>query len=384
MSDNKVIPLDPAQPPDGHPRAPRTGRVIGLAIAAALTLGWLTRPPAPPADWTLIALPEAGSNIESLIATPNGFALASGADRSGGAVWTSLDATTWNETAVPRAPTRIVSDGEDLVGYDARTAFRLSPDGTVTDLPLPELLRTGYGSGRAGLIAGDRELLVHTVMGDIHRSFADRPFLMVVNADRWRTATDITLGSRCDPPGRTGPDLPPIVTTEDGFYAYVAANDASGVWPMCEPVAWTSGDGAIWKRESAESPFGRGAYITDLDATANRFVALGGFGFDDPAVWVSDGGLEWERTDSPRANEAYELIEVEGGPAGWIAVGKRSDRPGFIAWISPDGRCWEPLPEDVAGRTVAVGPASFLIADRSTPGTAWLGTPNSLPLRSSC
>lgn len=384
MSDNKVIPLDPVERPATPDSPARTGPIVGIALVAVLTLGWLTRPPAPAATWESVALPDSTANVESLVATPTGFALASGADRSGGAVWSSVDATTWDETSVPRAPTRIVSDGVDLVGYDARTAFRLSADGTVTDLPLPELLRTGYGSGRPGLVAGDRELLVHTVMGDVHRSFADRPFLIVVNADRWRTATDITLGSRCEPPGRTGPDLPPVVSTDDGFYAYIAADDASGVWPLCEPVAWTSGDGAIWKRESAESPFGRSAYITDLDVHADRFVALGGFAFDDPAVWYSDDGLDWNRTDAPRARENYELIEVEGGPAGWIAVGKRSERQGFLAWISPDGRCWEPLPEDVAGRTVAVGPDSFLIADRSTPGAAWLGIPNSLPLRSSC
>lgn len=378
----KVIPLDVVgATPRRHSGRPRPGPslIICIVVAVAVvvaTLGYLTRPPAPPLEWQSVDLPEASAHIESLIATATGFVVASGPDRSGTILWSTTDGHTWSSIQLERAPTRLVADGDDLLGYDARTAFRISQSGEMTDIPLPDLLRTGYGSGRAGLVPGHSAVLAHTVMGDVWRSFADGPFLLTVNADRWLTAIDITLGSRCAPPGRTGPDLPPVVVTPEGFMAYVAADDASGVWPLCEPVPWTSGDGAIWKRESADSPFGIGAYVTDLDWSNDRFVAVGGFGFEDPALWTSDDGLEWDRIGTPRSRDPYEFIEVEGGPAGWVALAKLSERPGYTGWISSNGDCWESLPENVTGRTVAVGPNSILIGDRSNTTTLHLGTPS--------
>lgn len=371
----RVIPFDTvldSRPPSR--RSPWSLAVLAVVVVSAV--GWITRAPDPPATWEVVEAPDGSINIETLIATADGFAVASGADRSDAVVWTSLDGYTWDQIGISRAPTRIVADGDDLVGYDARTAFRIS-DGSIAEIALPELLRTGYGSGRSGLVPGRRGLIAHTVMGDVYRSFRDQPFVLTINADRWRTATDITLGSRCSPPERTGPDLPPVVVTDGGFHAFVAADDASGVWPICEPIPWTSGDGSIWKQESADSPFGVGAYITDLDATDDFFVAVGGTGADEPHVWISDDGLDWERTTAPTARRPYELIEVEGGPAGWIAIGKWSDRPGYVGWMSTNGTDWRPLPDDVPGRTVAVGETIILIGDRSDPTSFWRGSTGS-------
>lgn len=373
--DRLVIPLD-ADEPARRVRSPKGSPSLALAAAAvaALVLAWLTRPPAPPATWEVIDLPEGSVNVESLIATRTGFAVAAAADRPGGAIWTTTGGETWDLRELERAPSRLVEQGAALVGYDSRTAFRIEDDGSIIDLRLPELLRTGYGSRRPGLVAGPNELLAQSVMGDLYRSLANGRFQLAVRAERWRAATDITLGSRCRPPERTGPDLPPVLSTGSLFFAFVAEEDASGVWPLCEPVVWTSGNGGAWKRESIRSPFGVGAYLTDVDWADDRFVAVGGFSFEDPAVWISDDGLEWERSDAPGATGGYELIEVQGGPAGWIAVGKWSNRSGYVAWYSTDGADWDVLPEGVGGRTVAVGTDVMLIADRSNPGKAWLGT----------
>lgn len=378
-----VNPGEEARRADREPRPGRTA-VLALLVAVVSVAGYLTRPPSPALAWEQVELPSARLNIRSLIAYQAGFAVASEPGSGGATWWSSADGREWTSSPLPSAPIRLVPDRAGLIGYDARSAFRIAGTGVVSVLPLPQLLRTGYGSGRPGLVSGPRGLIAHTVAGDVWRTAGEAPFQMVVNAARWRTATDISEDSHCSPPGRTGPDLPPVVSTPVGFFAFVAADDASGVWPVCEPIPWTSADGAIWKREAALSPFGPGAYVRDVTWAAGRFVAVGGVSFDQPAVWVSIDGLEWVPVPSPPSADPYELVEVEGGPLGFVAAARFTQRTGHTAWVSATGDCWEALPAQVAGRGVAVGSASVLITDRTRPGVAYLGVPSSLPLTVTC
>ncbi len=353
-----------------------------ITIIALVTLGVALRPPPPSLTWSMLELPDSAPNLDTLIATPDGFSVSSRPTSGGSRLWFTADADEWTATRLPSAPTRVVAAGDSYVVYDSRSAFHLEKDGSVRSIRLPGLLRTGYGSGRPGIVVGARGIIAHTVMGDVYRIDGLQPVL-AITADRWRTATDISPESRCQPPGRVGPDLPPVVSTPGAFFAFVAASDASGVWPICEPIPWTSGDGSVWKRESDISPFGVGAHVADVGWSGGRFVAVGGIGFDHPAVWTSLDGLRWDRVPAPTAADDYVLLEIEGGPVGWVAVGRFTDRPGLTAWVSGQGTCWEALPEEVAGRHVAIGRDGIIIADRSLPH-AWVGVPRTLPLPEVC
>ena len=364
------MPLDPigARPRRAPVRKPIPILFLTLVVSGAFIL---TQPTPPAFEWTAVPLPD-GANLDSLVATQAGFAVASGAYAEG-SIWTSADGEEWERIPLPRAPTRVIPDGDDLLFYDARTASRISAGGSITELDLPQLLRTGYGSGRPGIVPGRVGLIAHSAMGDLYQAGRHGPFRLVVESDQWKTATDISFGSRCSPPGRVGPDLPPVISTPTGYVAFIAARDASAVWPICEPVPWTSADGSTWSRQATESPFGVGAYISDIAWNGDHWVAVGGVAFDAPALWISDDGLTWLRRNAPSAGEPYELVAVSAGPSGFIAIGRLRERPGLAGWASADGSCWETLPEEVAGRSVAFSGDRVLLTDRTLSDTTWLG-----------
>ncbi len=380
----RIILVDPSEGRRPRETDRRTFGLIAaiIPIALVVVLAIAARPPPSLFTWSPIDLPEPSPNLDTLIATPTGFALASRPTAGGGRLWFTSDTADWTAIDLPRAPTRVVALSDSYVVYDSRSAFTLEEDGTMRPLPVPEVLRTGYGSGRPGIVVGAQGIIALTVMGDVYRIDGPQPAL-AITADRWRSDVDFSPESRCRPPSRIGPDIPPVVAGPDAFYAFVAASDASGVWPICEPILWTSGDGSVWKRESDVSPFGIAAYLADVGWSGERFIAVGGAGFDRPAMWTSLDGLRWERLPAPPADHAYELLEVEGGPLGWVVVGRFTERPGLVAWVSRDGTCWEALPAEVAGRHVAVGSDAIIVADRSMP-RAWVGVPQLSPLPEAC
>lgn len=136
-------------------------------------------------------------------------------------------------------------------------------------------------------------------------------------------------------PGCEGQDLAwgpiqlgPVVATDQGFLALAARNDSL---PVCEPLAWFSPDGNVWVPTTDESPFGESAVVRDLAIAGGRIVAVGGMSYWDTAVWVSDDGIAWQRTDLDGAH----ILRVAGGTRGWIAVGHGD------MWFSPDGLVWD-------------------------------------------
>ncbi len=129
------------------------------------------------------------------------------------------------------------------------------------------------------------------------------------------------------------PELGPVVATDDGFIALAArSRDDWHRFPVCEPLVWFSSDGSEWVPTTDESPFGDGAVVRDLAVVDRRLVAVGGMSYWDAAVWVSDDGMNWQRTDLDSAH----LLQVAGSPLGWVAVGH-----GNTMWFSPDGHVWD-------------------------------------------
>jgi hypothetical protein len=104
-------------------------------------------------------------------------------------------------------------------------------------------------------------------------------------------------------------------------------------------------------------------------------MAVGGFGYDQPAAWTSADGESWERLPLFDSDHPYQLREVEAGGLGWVVLAERSDHRSGLAWASPDGECWVPLPEQVSGREAAVGEERMVIAEHGSFPVIWVGVP---------
>ncbi|MDJ0962049.1 MAG: hypothetical protein QNJ88_15445, partial [Acidimicrobiia bacterium] len=127
-------------------------------------------------------------------------------------------------------------------------------------------------------------------------------------------------------------ELGPVVATDAGFIALAARNeDDWHRFPVCEPLVWFSPDGSVWQPFTNESPFGPGAIVRDLSVAGDRIVAVGGLSSSQVAVWVSDDGVTWQRSDLVGAR----ILGVAGSARGWIAVGS-----GNRMWFSPDAIVW--------------------------------------------
>ncbi len=128
-------------------------------------------------------------------------------------------------------------------------------------------------------------------------------------------------------------ELGPVVATDAGFIALAARNeDDWHRFPVCEPLVWFSPDGNVWQPFTDESPFGPGAIVRDLSVAGDRIVAVGGLSSSQVAVWVSDDGIAWQRSDLGGAR----ILGVAGSARGWIAVGS-----GNRMWFSPDAIVWD-------------------------------------------
>ena len=114
---------------------------------------------------------------------------------------------------------------------------------------------------------------------------------------------------------------------------------------------WVSEDGIRWDRiPHDEDVFGGpgGTAINDIAAGGPGYVAVGASVADsggdiDPAVWVSEDGLSWERVVSPSFEDpgSQWMESVSSGGPGVVAVGLSLDGTGEGIWTSPDGLRWE-------------------------------------------
>jgi hypothetical protein len=350
-----------------------------LAVTALVAFSLMTAPSEPPLRWQRVRPPPGPFNSSSLVATPERFVALSPPTSGGVLVWSSEDGIDWRSDRVTGSPSHLTPQGDGLIAFHDYGGVRLAPRPggweEIREMSFPDLVRVGYGSGRAGVLATELGLLAQTVAGDLLWSVDGARFEQVIAAPRWGAATGMSIGDGCFPTTEGSIDVAPLVSTDQGFVALVSAGarDPVGVWPVCRPEVWESVDGIGWKRSTVGSPFGSGAFVYDLAWRDGVFLAVGGRGFADPAMWRSTDGLAWEELTDPPASRRYELREVEAGRLGWIVLGELADRPGLVGWASPDARCWEPFPAHVEGTIAAVTAERMLVIDRRPPVESWLG-----------
>ena len=166
-----------------------------------------------------------------------------------------------------------------------------------------------------------------------------------------------------------------MVVTGQRIVAMIPEDDPSVIWPVCEPVLWESPDGFTWTPRSADSRFPEGAYVYDMAWRDGRFVAVGGIGFDNAVAWTSLDGTRWDRIDALAQIRGMDITQVESGPLGWIVTADPRDGSPLAGWFSPDGVCWESLPEGVAAPGVAIGEERVMFVD-SNPARVSTGAPS--------
>jgi hypothetical protein len=336
--------------------------------------------------WTFARQPDGVVHVDSLVATPNGFALLARPVEGDMTLWTSSNGIAWSGRGISGSPNRLLVDGDDLLAFAGRWVMRLDRDGDlrpeVSRLNLPLLVRVGYGSGRAGLVVGEDGLVAQAFTGDVFwapngsgQEAGATGFELVVAAPMWGEAIGMPADATCDPPTLSSVDVPPIVATPTGFITLVSVDGADpfGIWPVCEPEAWFSPDGKAWERLSDGNPFGDGAYIYDMAWRDGRLIAVGGVGIDEGALWHSGDGRSWTRAKPLPADDDFELREVAAGALGWVVLGEWSHGPGLTGWVSPDGECWKPLPGHVSPRQAAVGNNRIVLAEHGAFPLMWVG-----------
>ena len=129
-----------------------------------------------------------------------------------------------------------------------------------------------------------------------------------------------------------------------------------------DAAIWTSDDGRSWTRSQIDAIDGGDERVvaTGLAAIGDTLVAIGRFGAanTDQMAWVTwtsgDGGMTWtESRDGPTSFAPHAI--VAGGPglvaAGWEYAGTVP----FDSWVavSEDGTAWDVLPATLANTQVS-------------------------------
>lgn len=347
---------------------------IGMALAAVIAVVILaTRPRLPPIEWEPGQGPIESANLRSLVALGDGFAVLSGMTAQGVLLWRLTPDHEWTSTALEDAPSQLAADDSRLIAYGERRAVILDEEPGSDPISFPDELRSRQRSGRASLVPTRYGLLAMTIHGDVWLSEEGGSFAPVIHQPAWGPGVERPFDSACQPPSRRSPDVPPVVETDGRLVTMVSSNpeEPFGIWPTCEPEIWSSPDGSSW--DATGGSLGDGAYVYDLAWRDGRFVAVGGFGVTEPVVWTSADGMDWDPVPSLSGEVEADLFTVEAGPAGWLILGQGPGSHDSVGWTSFDGLCWEELPAGVQGSGGAVSNDAFLIVDRASPGSYWLG-----------
>ncbi len=352
--------------------------VVSLAmIAGVVVFASATSPRIPTFEWG----PHTGPpevNLDSLVATDDGFAMLSGMTAEGVVLWTSVDGSGWKSQPLSAAPSQLASIDEGLFAYSVlqgrmieRVGDRWIEAPGVTNFP--DEIRARQSSGRPSIIGFGGGMLAMSLFGDVWWS-ADRvEFDEVVTDPGWGPGSEVELAfdSMCNPPSRTSPDVPPVVETDAGLLALISRNPAEpfGLWPVCEPRVWLSSDGATWT--ATESTLEGGAYVYDLAVREGVINAVGGYGIGQSAAWTSSDGVNWEPMTQPAVDAGIDLYAIEADSAGWVILGRQTEGSGTVGWTSVDGVCWEELPWQVGGLATAIEDEHLLILDRTSYPEIW-------------
>jgi len=278
--------------------------------------------------------------------------VAVGVDDLEGAVWTSMDGTTWERAA---------DDGGVFVGDESR------------------MVLNSVANGGPGLVA-------------VGVDGIDPAVWTSPDGEVWSRVADVsTSGSG---------EMKDVVAGGPGFVAVGSSH--SGYWEAA--TVWTSADGTLWEQTVVPID-GAGGRMQSIVAGGPGFVAVGsvlGEGGDDAVdagVWTSTDGISWTRV--PDSEEVFggdddQLMQAvtTGGP-GFVAVGQDAGAGETAAavWTSPDATTWTrvastfDLYADSSARLLnsvvsegseltAVGAAGSAAAIwTSTDGTAWTAVP---------
>jgi hypothetical protein len=328
-------------------------------------------------DWTAIDPPQGPLNIDSIVTLDEGVALLSGVASPGVQLWWR-DTSGWESQLLEYSPTQLSRAGNDLIAYRARSGTLLTMENgrwvPMLDVEFPAATRSRQASGRASVLGAADGLLELSLFGDVWWIDSNGEPTLVVEEPSWGHGFEQPFTPSCRPPSRSSPDVPPIVATDDLIIAMTSSNpdEPFGIWPVCEPVSWTSTDGMKWSMATTNLS-GDGIYVYDLAWRDGTLLAVGGRGIGRPAVWASGDGLEWVEV-TPDMPEAVDLFQVEAGAVGWVMLGRVSLEPMPVGWTSTDATCWEPLPNPIGGSEAAVTDNDILIIDRTAPNM-WLGSP---------
>lgn len=371
-------------PPEVVPDQRRSWGLPVMFVAMVATLSVfvsITSPKTPPVDWAAGTGPDGSVNLDSLVATGDGFAILSGMTTDGVLLWSSPDGAAWSSHPLQGSPSQLATIEDGLIAYGVRAGRIVARDGgewaeTGDAIEFPDEVRSRQGSGRPSLVGVEDGIVAMSLYGDVWWSADGDEFDRVVAEPGWGPGSEVELvfDSACRPPTRTSPDVPPMVEADTGLVAMISSNPTEpfGVWPVCEPRVWSSDDGRTWAR--SEATLGDGAYVYNLAWRDGRYTAVGGFGIGLPAVWTSTDGQAWEPLDEFTTLTDVDLYTIEAGPAGWVILGRDSQGAGSVGWTSRDGLCWTSLPPFVSGGDTAVASDHIIVLDRTAYPAMWVGT----------
>ncbi len=113
------------------------------------------------------------------------------------------------------------------------------------------------------------------------------------------------------------------------------------------------------------------------------FVAMGPVGAADAAAWVSEDGRDWQPAPASSAFASFCLGKIAGGPLGYVAIGSDcGDQERPVVITSADGRAWDraSVQPSLAGKLlyrggVAAGGPGWIAFGRFMPaGSSTWGT----------
>jgi hypothetical protein len=294
-------PTKPPPPPTAVPSSTET------PIAGNVT-GGLT--------WTRVSTPD-GILFDSVISDGGGF-LAVGENPSGGAsgFWRSLDGLTWQKES--SSPAFVDSDPSQYAYWVFKVA---RAPGTTRLVAVGERMRLDAGDGKAAA------------------------WYSADGGKAWQRAPEI--------PGFVDAEISDVIAGPNGWVAVGLDGWPSGgtqAIGVRGAAVWTSTDGLHWAREATQASFA-GAGMGQILRNGKGFIASGsdyptGFSAAAPAIWTSLDGKIWTRVSANQGFGESAAAGVNSVPNGFVATVTAWGGPTTM-WFSDNGTAWkraEPLP----------------------------------------